>query len=147
MIVLNGTEHMPMMPTGFDLVSVMPEKIVLPYIGKLWGDIYWEVMKLIFIKKNAGEEGADYCFEKEVDQVSISMSFNIQRTVVRPTAYIKAKLCSGESVDGRLLIQAERAEIQSVLDAFFNLGGRGLGAAYIPHYRETYKQWVSGQNS
>lgn len=141
MNVLDGAEQISTNAADFEMESLYHDKVMLPYIGKLWGDLQLEVMRLIFLSKNSSLDNVQY--DQLVDDVAVNMSFNIQRKAVRIIAYLIIALKDGDVIDGSVFIQAGVEELRSILDNFFAVGGKGLDPAYLPHYAQTYRVWAA----
>lgn len=141
MIVLDGTEQKNMKPADFDMKSCHHDRVALPYLGDLWGDLRLEVMRLIYLSERSIPDDAHY--DQLVDDVLVNMSFNIQKKAVRVTAYLAITLKNGNSFGGRVPIQAGAEEVRSILDYFFAAGGKGLDSAFLAHYAETYGMWTA----
>lgn len=141
MIVLDGTEQRSTTPSDFNMNSYHHDRVVLPYIGELWGDLRLEVMRLIYLSERSIPDNAHY--DQLVDDVLVNMSFNIQKKAVRVTAYLAITLKNGNSFSGRVPIWAGAEEVRSVLDCFFAAGGKGLDPAFLAHYAEVYGTWAA----
>lgn len=147
MIVRNGTEHKTMLPEDFNMVSSSPTKISLHYTGELWGDLYLDIMGIVFSRCQLDDECSDYSYDQLVANASMDMFFNVQKNVVRLTAHIDIDTSFGDHINGRVFLYADDKEIKPVLDRFFHMGGMGVNADYLNYFKETYAKWCTSRNS
>ena len=110
--------------------SAQSDKIVLPYLGMLWGDFLLDIMNTVSRKMTLHH---DALYEQLVKQVSAGFSFNVQPAHVFPF--------DGTSFRDRVFVQASNDEIASVLDRFFQCGCCGLDDDYSTYYHEKYMAW------
>jgi len=71
MNVLNGSEQYEMRAEDFGMESAQPDKIVLPYLGMLWGDFLLDIMNAVSRKMALPH---DALYEQLVKQVSAVFS-------------------------------------------------------------------------
>lgn len=147
MIVWNGTEDKRL--TSGDLVmrSVSPDKIVLPYVGKPWGDLLYEILNMCFCKDHKAAEQTDGTYDSVVDSLSIGIGFNVQRKQVRPMAHVQAETRNGVFVDGRVFLRADDQEMYELVDSFFSAGGIGLSPEFLAYYLNMFRQWAASKKN
>ena len=134
MNVLNGSEQYEMRAEDFGMESAQSDKIVLPYLGVLWGDFLLDIM-------NAVSRKMAFPHDELVKQVSAGFSFNVQPAQIRIIAYVDVLPFDGTSFRDRVFVQASNDEIVSVLDKFFQCGCCGLDDDYSTYYHEKYMAW------
>ena len=142
MIVKNGLEWKNITIDDFTLISSCPDKIVLPYVGKMWGEFNWEVMKIALSQSTCCDANKVECYEQIVSSVQAEMYFNIQPKRVRPTMYVKITTVCGEELTGKVFIQLNDLELQQVLDKYF-VECSGLTNTWRSFYFDQYDRWKS----
>lgn len=138
MNVLNGSEQYEMRAEDFGMESAQSDKIVLPYLGMLWGDFLLDIMNAVSRKMTLPH---DALYGQLVKQVSAGFSFNVQPAQIRIIAYVDVFPFDGTSFRDRVFVQASNDEIASVLDRFFQCGCCGLDDDYSTYYHEKYMAW------
>lgn len=138
MTIENGMEQKIMTSADFLLSSTSSKAILLPYTGKLWGEL---CLKIIFLIGDAGYPIVDRSYDEIVQSTAIEIGFNIQPRHIRLTAFLHVKMCSGCLMDERIFLEAEKNEIITVLDNFFENGGEGLNPKYCNYFFNNYRTW------
>lgn len=143
MNVRNGCEQKRVTSADFRMVSADPRRIVLPYSGELWGDIYVEAQKLILLQKGYALDFGMWRYDAMVKNLAVEVFFNVQKKVVHTTAYLHIDTMDGDHVDGRILLTMDAAEVKSILDIFFSVGN-GVDDEFLSYYADAYATWKGG---
>lgn len=142
MIVRKGVEPGNVSVDDFETMSVASDKIVLPFIGKLWGELQLEAEQIMLsaMEPNLLENDTSPHYGDIIRQTDTKFLFNIQRSGVRITAYIDATNANGLVASGRVFISTTLEEVRPILDRFFSLGCSGLSDEYAKYYRKVYAE-------
>ena len=80
-------------------------------------------------------------YDEIVKDASIKLSFNVQRSQIRITAYIDAITVDNQRVNGKVFLDSAPDEIKTILDAFLTSEDRGLSKSYDTYYQKVYAEW------
>ena len=142
MIVRKGVEPGHVSVDDFEMMSAASDKIVLPFIGKLWGELQLEAEQIMLsaMEPNLLEDYASPHYGDIVCKTNTKFLFNIQRSGVRITAYIDAEDSHGTTASGRVFISTTLEEVRPILDRFFSVGCCGLSEEYAKYYQKIYTE-------
>lgn len=142
MIVRKGVEPGNVSVDDFEMMSAASDKIVLPFIGKLWGELQLEAEQIMLsaMEPDLLEDYTSPHYGDIIRQTDTKFLFNIQRSGVRITAYIDATSMDGLLASGRVFISTTLEEVRPILDHFFSLGCSGLSDEYAKYYRKVYSE-------
>lgn len=141
-IVLNGVEPVQVDVSDFKMRSAASDKIVLPFTGSIWGDLAYEIESIILSRIPVLTESSfPMSYDDVVKDVGVKLSFNVQRSQIRITAYIDAITIDNQSVGGKVFLDSAPNEIKTILDAFFAGKDRGLSKSYDAYYQKVYDEW------
>ena len=131
-IVLNGVEPVQVDVSDFKMRSAASDKIVLAY----------EIESIILSRIPVLTESSfPMSYDDVVKDVGVKLSFNVQRSQIRITAYIDAITIDNQSVGGKVFLDSAPNEIKTILDAFFAGKDRGLSKSYDAYYQKVYDEW------
>lgn len=141
-MMVNETARKKIAAADFEMETMEPDIVLLPYRGELWGDLLYHTLEVVL---SSFEDDCEcgLLYDEAIRATVVRVLFNIQRRQVRATAYITARTTQDVLVETRLPIRTEESELISVLDEFFGRGGVGLAPCYRENYREKYKKWRS----
>ena len=139
MLVKGGTENKVLTVEDVQHNSMKEDKIVLPYVGAVWGDLALELTLKAVELARLDVDGLNY--GEIVKAASQAIGFNVQSKQVRPTIYAQVTTTTGASVSFRISVSADDQELAAVLDSFFSAGAPGLAREYADYYGAQYKAW------
>lgn len=142
MIVRKGVEPGNVSADDFEIMSTASDKIVLPFVGKLWCEMRLEAQEILFSALDAFDldMGTPSHYDDLIQKIDAKFLFSIQRTGVRITAYIDVESKEGATAAGRVFLLSELNEIRPILDRFFSSGCLGLDADYAKYYEKAYRE-------
>lgn len=141
-MILDVADRQRMTAEDFELVSRDKRQILLPFHGKLWGELLYRILDraLSSIELDVVEQATvDWMFEEVVLSTKVCVSWNIQREV-RAVVYVDAELYDSRKANYTFPCAIDRSEAISVLDAFFARGS-GLTPAIRSYYYKLYSRW------
>lgn len=142
MVVKNGCDEKVMVSADFHMESVDPRRIVLPYIGELWGDIFYETFNAALDAENQELNNIEYQYDDLVKNVTMELFFNIQRRAIHTVAFLHIDTVSNNHTDYKIIVQADTNEVLSVLADFFAAECPGLDESFRVYYQNIYRGWT-----
>lgn len=139
MLVKGGTENKVLTVEDVQQNSTKTDKIVLPYVGAVWGDLALELTLKAVELARLDVDSLNY--GEIVKAASLAIGFNVQCKQVRPTIYANVTTTTGASVSFRVSVSADDHELAAVLDSYFSAGAPGLSQEYADYYGAQYKAW------
>ena len=139
MLVKGGTENKVLTVEDVQQNSTKTDKIVLPYVGTVWGDLALELALKAVELARLDVDGLNY--GEIVKAASLAIGYNVQRKQVRPTIYAHVTTTTGASVNFRVFVSADNQELAAVLDSYFSAGAPGLAREYADYYGTQYTAW------
>lgn len=142
MIVRKGVEPGNVSADDFEMMSAASDKIVLPFVGKLWCEMRLEAQEILFSALDAFslERCTPPHYDNLIQKIDTKFLFSIQRTGVRITAYIDVESKDGTTAAGRVFLLSGLNEVRPVLDRFFSSGCLGLDTDYAKYYKKAYRE-------
>lgn len=142
MIVRKGVEPGNVSVDDFEMMSAASDKIVLPFIGKIWGELRLEAEQIMLSAMNPSEldDFIQPYYDGFARQINTKFMFNIQRSGVCIVAHINTENKNGTTAFGRVLILTTLDEVRPILDRFFSTGCCGLSEEYAKYYQKIYTE-------
>ena len=146
MVVKNGCERKEMVPTDFCMRSVDSRRIVLPFTGKLWGDVYYEALDTALNTMLCESAASSFLYEDYVRDTAMRVFFNIQKRVIHTIAFLRIETTCGTYINRKIQLETSTQEVLKVLAPFFDADCPGLDESFRVYYRNVYDGWSERRN-
>ncbi len=140
----NGVESVIILPKDITIVSIRDDRIVLPYVGAIWGDVLAEVN--MTATDAAPMEKFDFCNEQYtyddlIKNERVYITFSPQNGYVKTCVQVEVETRWGDLLSKRIAAPCYPAEIKMILDAFFSNGAQGLRSEYAKNLKAKFENW------